>query len=94
MTFCGAQQHTPLWSLELYALGQRSPTFLAPGTGFVEDNFFACGGGDGGMVQAVTRAMGAADEALLARPALTSCSAARFLTVPSLGVGDPGHSRV
>ncbi|KAJ8780465.1 hypothetical protein J1605_011729 [Eschrichtius robustus] len=34
--------------------------------------------------------MGAADEALLSRLALTSCSAARFLTVPSLGVGDPG----
>ena len=30
------------------ALGQRSPTFLAPGTSFMEDNFSADGGrGDG-----------------------------------------------
>ena len=30
-----------------HPLGQRSPTFLAPGTGFVEDNFSKDGGGDG-----------------------------------------------
>ena len=35
-------------------LEQWSPTFLAPGTGFVEDNFSTEGSG---MVQAVTRAM-------------------------------------
>ena len=61
----------------------------------------------GGMVQAVMRAMGsggnasagerwgAADEASLARPPLTSCCAARFLTrrrlvaVRGPGIGDP-----
>ena len=38
-------------------LKQRSPTFLAPGTSFVEDNFSADGGASG-KVQAVMRAMG------------------------------------
>ena len=52
--------------------------FLAPGTGFVEDNFSMEGGG--GMVQAVMQAMGNSDEASLAGPPLTSCCAARFLT--------------
>ena len=62
---------------------QRSPTFLAPGTSFVEDSFSTDGEG------------GAADEALLAHPPLTSCRASRFLTglrpvlVYSPGVGDP-----
>ena len=36
------------------------PAFLAPGTGFVEDSFSTDGGG--GMVQAVTRAMGSDGE--------------------------------
>ena len=41
------------------ALHQQPPTFLAPGTGFVEDNFsMAGGGGAADMVQAVMRAMG------------------------------------
>ena len=51
---------------------QWSPTFLAPGNGFMEDNFPA-DGGRRGMVQAVMRVMGrggerfgAADEASLA----------------------------
>ena len=38
------------------ALNQRSPTFLAPGTGYGEDNLSMEGGG--GMVQAVMRVMG------------------------------------
>ena len=40
-------------------LGQRSPTFLAAGTGFVEDSFSTDWwvGPGGGMVQAVTQAM-------------------------------------
>ena len=33
------------------------PTFLTPGTSFMEDNFSVDGGGGGGMVQAVMRAM-------------------------------------
>ena len=39
---------------KLNALGQRSPTFWAPGTGFLEDNFSTDQGhGDGfGMIQA------------------------------------------
>ena len=64
---------------------QRSPTFLAPGTGFVIDNFSTDrgpgGGGGGGMVQGVTRAMGsggerqgAADQASLAHSLLTCCT--------------------
>ena len=51
----------------------------------MEDSFST--DGDGEMVQAVMRAMGsdgeqwgAADEALLSCPPLTSCCAARFLT--------------
>ena len=78
--------------LVIFALNQRSPTFLAPGTSSVEDRFSKVGWG---MVRAVTRAMGSADEALLARPPLTSCCAARFLTGPGLvpvrgrGAGDP-----
>ena len=50
-----------------------------------------------GMIQMIIRAMGgAADEALLSHPPLTSCCAARFLTghrpvlVRGPGVGDPG----
>ena len=80
---------------------QRSPAFSAPGTSFVEDSFSTDGGW--GMVQVVTRAMvqavnqrwGAADEASLTCPRLTSCCAAQFLTgrgwvpVCGLGVGDP-----
>ena len=31
----------------LMPINQRSPTFLAPGTGFVEDNCSTDGGGDG-----------------------------------------------
>ena len=47
------------------------------------------------MVRAVMGAVGAADEASLARPPLTSCCAARFLTgqgpvsICGPGVGDP-----
>ena len=36
-----------LWVQEWVCLHQRSPTFLAPGTVFVEDNFSTGGGGDG-----------------------------------------------
>ena len=88
-------------SADSYSLDQQSPTFLAPGTSSVEDNF-SMDGWWGGVVQAVMWAMGsdgeqwgAADEASLARPPLTSCCAVRFLTglgpVPvwGLGVVDP-----
>ena len=34
-----------LYILEVNALQQRSPTILAPGTGFMEDNFSMDGGG-------------------------------------------------
>ena len=44
------------------SLEQRSPTFSAPGTGFVEDSFstdgVGGGRGAGGMAQAVMRGMG------------------------------------
>ena len=61
---------------------QRSPTFLAPGTGFMEDNFSmdrGGGNGSGGNANDGER-WGASDEASLACPRLTSCCAARFLT--------------
>ena len=74
------------------AAKQRSPTFLAPGTGFVEDNF------------STDRVVDASDgkrwEASLPHRPLTSCRAVRFLTgrgplpVRGQGVGDPcckGH---
>ena len=50
-------------------LKQRSPTFVAPGTGFVEDNFSK----DGGVqvvVQAVLRAMGSGGERQMKLPSL------------------------
>ena len=65
---------------------QRPPTFLAPGTSFMEDNFSTDWGnvsdvGDGsGSNESDGERWGAADEASLARPPLTSCCAARFLT--------------
>ena len=34
-------------SIELVSLDQQCPTFLAPGTGFVEDNFSMDQGGGG-----------------------------------------------
>ena len=53
-------------------LGQRCPTFLAPGTSFVEDNFST----DGwvGMVQAVMRAMGSDGERQMKHHSLACCS--------------------
>ena len=68
---------------------QRSPTFLAPGTGFVESKFSTDGGV--GMVQAVMRVMGRNGEqqmklCWLACLPLTSCCAARFLTGRALGL--------
>ena len=47
---------------KLCALEQRSPTFLAPGTGFVEDCFSIDGGGRMGMVQVLMRGMGSDGE--------------------------------
>ena len=85
---------SPLFSSLFLSLGQLSPTFLAPGASFVEDNFSTDLGGRWGMVQEVMAAMGRADEASLAGPPLTSCCAARYLTgrgpapVHCLGVGD------
>ena len=68
---------------------QRSPTFLALGAGFVEDNF-SMGGGWGGDGSGCNASDGsgsnasdgeqAADEASLTCPLLTSCSVTRFLT--------------
>ena len=81
-------------------LEQRSPTFLAPETSFLEDNFSTdqgggCGGDGLGGNAGDGERWGAADEALLAGPQLTSCCVARFLTGRGLllahgpGVGDP-----
>ena len=48
-----------IFLLDRTALEQRSPTFLAPGTGFVEDNFSTdWEAGMGGMVQVVMQATG------------------------------------
>ena len=79
----------------LDALCQRSPNFLAPGTGFVEDSFSTEGRGRLRRKRENGERWGAADEALLARPPLTSCCAAQLLTgcgpvvVCGPGVGDP-----
>ena len=76
-------------------LGQCSPTFLAPGTSFVEDGFSlgvgrGWGDGSGGNASDGGR-RGAGDEALLARPPLTFCCAARFPTgLGPLPVCGPG----
>lgn len=66
--------------------GAEVPTFLTPGTGFVENCFSldwwrgAAGAtGAGRPVQAVMGPWGAADDVFLARSWLTSCSAAQFL---------------
>ena len=88
----------PLHSLS-HDLGQRSPTFLAPGTGFEKGNFSTDGArgvvdGSGGNASDGDW-WRTADEASLTRSLLTSCCAARFLTgrgpvpVCSPRVGDP-----
>ena len=75
-------------------LNERFPTFLAPGTGFVEHNF-STDRGLGGRWGRWFKRWGAADGASLARLPLTSCCAAHFLTghglvpVRGLGIGDP-----
>ena len=67
---------------------------MAPGIGFLEDNFsMDWGGRDGsGSNASDGEQWGTADEALLARPPLTCC-AARFLTgrgTMARGLGTPG----
>ena len=82
------------------ALYQWSPTFLAPGAGFVEDRFSmdrAGGGGGHGSGGNVNdgEQWGMADEASLTCLPLISYCVVHFLTghrpvlVLSLGVGDP-----
>ena len=56
------------------SLGQLSPTFLVPGTGSVEDNFSTDGAG--GWCRRYCERWGAAVEASLLCPPLTSCCAA------------------
>ena len=82
-------------------LEQWPPTFSAPGTGFMEDNFSmdpgerGWGGDGSGSNVSDGKWWGAADEASLTRPPLTSCCVARFLTgcrpvlVCNPGVEDP-----
>ena len=95
---CGAlsaiQQGSPATRRPLH---QRPPTFLAPGTGFVEDNFSLGAGTADGSGGNVSRSDGERQMKLrsLAHPPLTSCCAAGFLTdrgqvaVCSPRVGDP-----
>ena len=88
-----------LQNCEKISLSQRSPTTLAPGASFMEDNFSRDGEGGryGGSGRNVSNEeWGAGDEAsLLTRLPLTSCCVARFLTgrgpllVRGPGVGDP-----
>ena len=73
-------------------LDQRCPTFLAPGTGFMEDSFSTDGGG--GMVRAVMRAMGKMKLRWFAHhspPAVrpSSSQGVSGLSQGSPGVGDP-----
>ena len=85
--------------LSTYSVLQQPPTFLASGTGFVEDSFSTDGlGGDGsGSNVSHGERWGAADEASCTSLLFTSCCVAPFLTdhrlgpvpVRGLGVGDP-----
>ena len=83
--------------LDPYHIYQQSPTFLAPRTGFGEDNFSTdrVGAGGSGGNASDGEQWGAADEASLARLPLTSCCAAWFLIGHGLvpvcgpGIGDP-----
>ena len=65
------------WNLIECIVEQRSPTFLAPGTGFMEDNFSmdrgGVGGGASGRNASDGERWGVADEASLARPPLLLC---------------------
>ena len=84
-------------NLRNHLVEQQSPTFLAPGTSFMEDNFSTGRGGEDSSGSNVSdgEQWGAPDKASLAHPPLTSCCAAQFLTgcglvaVCGLGVGDP-----
>ena len=73
---------------------RRSPTFLAPGTSFVEDNFSADGGRGGGWFRRECERWGAADEAWLTCPPaspllLYGPVPNRPVPVRSQGVGAP-----
>ena len=82
-----------------YAIQKPSPTFLAPGTSFREDNFSMDGAGGGGWFRRWCERWEAPDEALLPQPPFTSCCVAWFLTghrpivVCGPGLGDPCHTR-
>ena len=81
-------KNTLLTNIRHKVLEQRPPTFLAPGTSFVEDNFsMDGGGGDGSGGNASDgEQWRAADEASLAHPPLTSCCAAQYRpAAPGLG---------
>ena len=66
-------------------IAQQSPTFLASGTGFMEDSFSKDGVGWEGMVQAVMRVMGSGRGSFAHLPA-----AHLLLCCP--GVGDTWNS--
>ena len=59
---------------------QWSPIFLAPATGFMEDDLPTDPGWVGETVQAVKSKTGVTDEASLICLPLTSCCVAQFLT--------------
>ena len=75
-------------------LNQWSPTFLAPGSSFVEDNF-STGGGGGGREDRRWTSGENGSETPLSHPLVTSSCAAQFLTghgwhlSAARGVGDP-----
>ena len=99
LTWIPSQAQPTVWASQIhfaFPLWQRSPYILAPGTGFLEDNFSTDRVGYGsGSKTGNGEWWGVADEALLAHPPLTSCCVARFLTgrgrVPVLdpGIGNP-----
>ena len=63
-----------------YRPGQRSPTFLAAGTGFMEDNFSLDDRGGRSSDSNAGLNSRAAEASFSAHPLLTACCAARFLT--------------
>ena len=67
----------PLIQIDFFPLKQQYPTFLAPGTGFMEDSFSTDGGGVGGDGSGGNASDGEREMKLrLICPPLTSCCAA------------------
>ena len=83
--------HRPPRKRRSWSLDQWSPTFLAPRTSFVEDNFSTDGACGGGVVQVVMREMGSDGELQMKLRSLTTTHLLLCHPVPNRppGAGDP-----